>query len=67
MDVFTEISNWNLFEWCTVMAFGLVGIALQNIGQKLENISNQIHEENRHICQIREDRSKEDDYPLGHL
>ena len=66
MELFTEISNWHIFEWFVVGAFVLVGITLERIGKKLEDISNQISGENRHICQIREDRSEQDDYTMGH-
>ena len=65
MELFTEISNWHFFPWFVVGAFVFVWIALQDIGKKLEGISNQISGENRHICQIREDKSEQDDYPSG--
>ena len=61
MEIFTEIKNWHIFEWVCVGAFGMVGITLQNIGKKLGDISNQISGENRHICQIREDRKDRED------
>jgi hypothetical protein len=61
MEIFTEISNWHLFECVVVVAFVWIGIQLNGIERRLKGISDRIRGTNSHICQIREDRSEQDD------